>query len=53
MIDQVIAFLKDDNGATAIEYGLILTGIAIGILAVLSGIGAKINAALLLLRSAV
>jgi pilus assembly protein Flp/PilA len=52
-MSKVIRFLKDEKGATAIEYGLILTGIAIGTLAVLSGIGAKINAALLLLISAV
>jgi Flp pilus assembly pilin Flp len=50
---HVIEFLKDKKGATAIEYGLILAGIAIGTLALLSGIGAKINAALLALISAV
>jgi pilus assembly protein Flp/PilA len=50
---HVIVFLKDERAATAIEYGLILTGIAIGILAVLSGIGAKIKAAFLLLTTAV
>jgi pilus assembly protein Flp/PilA len=50
---QVIEFLKGEKGATAIEYGLILTGIAIGILTLLSGIGAKINAALLALISGV
>jgi pilus assembly protein Flp/PilA len=48
-----IAFLRDERAATAIEYGLIVTGIALGILAVLSGVGAKINAAFLLLITAV
>jgi len=52
-MSQVIEFLKNEKGTTAIEYGLILTGIAIGTVAFLSGIGAKINAALLLLISAV
>src|ERR1700676_1160056 len=31
------AFLRDERAATAIEYGLIVTGIAIGTLAALSG----------------
>ena len=43
----IIAFVKDDRAATAIEYGLIVTGIALGILSVLAGVGAKINAAFL------
>jgi pilus assembly protein Flp/PilA len=47
------AFLRDERAATAIEYGLIVTGIAIGTLAALSGIGAKIKAAFLLLQAAV
>jgi pilus assembly protein Flp/PilA len=48
-----IAFLRDERAATAVEYGLIVTGIALGTLAVLSGIGAKIAAAFLLLKAAV
>jgi pilus assembly protein Flp/PilA len=50
---HVLAFLKDERAATAIEYGLIVTGIALGTLAVLSGIGARLEAAFLLLRGAV
>jgi pilus assembly protein Flp/PilA len=50
---HVIVFLRDERAATAIEYGLILTGIAIGTLAVLSGIGVKIKAAFLLLTTGV
>jgi Flp pilus assembly pilin Flp len=50
---HVLAFLKDERAATAIEYGLIVTGIALGTLAVLSGIGARLAAAFLLLRDAV
>jgi pilus assembly protein Flp/PilA len=48
-----LAYLKDERAATAIEYGLIVTGIALGTLAVLSGIGAKLAAAFLLLKGAV
>jgi Flp pilus assembly pilin Flp len=48
-----LAYLKDERAATAIEYGLIVTGIALGTLAALSGIGAKLAAAFLLLTGAV
>jgi pilus assembly protein Flp/PilA len=36
-------FLKDESGATAIEYGLIATGIAIAIIAAVNGVGSKIT----------
>lgn len=32
-------FLKDESGATAIEYGLIAAGIAVAIIAVVQGVG--------------
>jgi pilus assembly protein Flp/PilA len=35
-------FVKDQSGATAVEYGLILAGIAVAILAALSLIGTNI-----------
>jgi pilus assembly protein Flp/PilA len=50
---HAMAFLRDERAATAIEYGLIVTGIALGTLAILAGIGAKIAAAFLLLQTAV
>ena len=37
-------FLKDEAGATAIEYGLIAAGISITIIAVVNGIGTNLNA---------
>jgi pilus assembly protein Flp/PilA len=37
------AFLADENGATAIEYGLIATGIALAIIPVITGIGTKLK----------
>jgi pilus assembly protein Flp/PilA len=49
---HITAFIRDERAATAIEYGLIVTGIALGTLAVLSGIGAKLAAAFLLLKNA-
>ncbi len=36
-------FLKDNSGATAIEYGLIAAGISVAIIAVVNGIGTKLN----------
>ena len=36
-------FLADKSGATAIEYGLIAAGIALAIIAVVNGIGVKLN----------
>jgi pilus assembly protein Flp/PilA len=36
-------FLKDENAATAIEYGLIAAGISVVIITAVKGIGTKIN----------
>jgi pilus assembly protein Flp/PilA len=36
-------FWNDQSGATAIEYGLIAAGIAVVIIAVVNGIGTKLN----------
>ena len=36
--------LKDESGATAIEYGLIAAGISVAIIAVVQGLGSKLNA---------
>lgn len=37
-------FVKDESGATAIEYGLIAAGIALAIITVVNGLGTSINA---------
>jgi pilus assembly protein Flp/PilA len=37
-------FLRDESGATAIEYGLIAAGISVAIIAVVNGLGTKLNA---------
>jgi pilus assembly protein Flp/PilA len=37
-------FLRDESGATAIEYGLITAGIAVAIIAVVNGVGSKVAA---------
>jgi pilus assembly protein Flp/PilA len=40
----VSRFLKDESGATAIEYGLIAAGISVAIIAVVQGLGSKLTA---------
>jgi pilus assembly protein Flp/PilA len=35
----LLKFVKDESGATAIEYGLIAAGISVAIIAVLQGLG--------------
>jgi len=37
------SFLKDESGATAIEYGLIAAGIAIAIITAVQGVGTKLS----------
>lgn len=44
MLNRLRAFLKDDSGATAIEYGLIAAGISVAIIAVVNGLGTSLNA---------
>ncbi len=37
------AFLKNESGATAIEYGLIAACISVAIIAVIQGVGTKLT----------
>ena len=37
------SFLRDESGATAIEYGLIAAGISVAIIMVVQGLGTKLN----------
>ena len=37
-------FLKDESGATAIEYGLIAAGIAVVIITAVNALGTQLNA---------
>ena len=36
-------FCDDQSGATAIEYGLIAAGISVAIIAVVNGLGTRLN----------
>ncbi|MDH5723757.1 MAG: Flp family type IVb pilin [Alphaproteobacteria bacterium] len=45
------AYLRDENGATAIEYGLIVAGLSIVILATVLLLGGTLDANFLLIQS--
>jgi pilus assembly protein Flp/PilA len=42
-MSQVIAFFRNETGATAIEYGLIAAGISIAIIVAVTGMGSSLN----------
>src|ERR1700693_5018436 len=43
MKNLIARFVKDESGATAIEYGLIAAGISLAIIAVVNGLGTNLN----------
>jgi len=43
-MSRILRFLRDESGATAIEYGLIAAGISVAIIAVVNGLGTQLNA---------
>jgi pilus assembly protein Flp/PilA len=45
-------FVKDESGATAIEYGLIAAGISVAIIAVVQGLGSKLKSTFSAVQSA-
>jgi pilus assembly protein Flp/PilA len=44
MKNLFVRFVKNESGATAIEYGLIAAGISVAIIAVVNGLGTQLNA---------
>ena len=42
-MSKVFAFLKNESGATAIEYGLIAAGISVVIIAAVQTVGTNLN----------
>jgi pilus assembly protein Flp/PilA len=40
---KCVEFLRDDSGATAIEYGLIAAGISVAIIAAVNLLGSQLN----------
>jgi pilus assembly protein Flp/PilA len=43
MKNLIAKFVKDESGATAIEYGLIAAGISLAIIAIVNGLGSNLN----------
>jgi len=43
MKNLIARFVKDESGATAIEYGLIAAGISLAIITVVNGLGSTLN----------
>jgi pilus assembly protein Flp/PilA len=43
MRTSVVRFVKDESGATAIEYGLIAAGIAVAILMAVQAVGSSLT----------
>jgi pilus assembly protein Flp/PilA len=39
----IARFVKDESGATAIEYGLIAAGISLAIIAAVNGLGSNLS----------
>lgn len=48
----VIRFWNDENAATAIEYGLIATGIAVAVIPVITGLGTHLKSTFSTISSA-
>jgi len=42
-MSQFLRFLRNESGATAIEYGLIAAGISVAIIAVVQGLGTNLT----------
>ena len=44
MSNLVRSFVRDESGATSIEYSLIAAGLSVAIIAVVQSLGSKLNA---------
>jgi pilus assembly protein Flp/PilA len=42
-MSNILRFLRDESGATAIEYGLIAAGISVAIIVVVQSVGSGLN----------
>jgi pilus assembly protein Flp/PilA len=43
-MEKLIRFFKDEEGATAVEYGLMVAGIAVAIIVIVFTLGGQISA---------
>jgi pilus assembly protein Flp/PilA len=53
MMNKFVAFLKDEEGATAVEYGLIIGLIAAVIVAIVSTLGGTLTSKFTTVNSAI
>jgi pilus assembly protein Flp/PilA len=53
MKNLIARFVKDESGATAIEYGLIAAGIALAIITVVNGLGTNLSSKFSSINSAI
>ena len=42
-MSKIMQFLRDESGATAIEYGLIAAGISVAIIVAVTSVGSSLN----------
>ena len=49
----IVKFWKDESAATAIEYGLIATGIAVAVIPVITGLGTKLKTTITTVSTAI
>jgi pilus assembly protein Flp/PilA len=52
MTNLVRRFVHDESGATAVEYGLVAAGISVAIIAVMQGLGSRLNTTFTSVQSA-
>lgn len=52
MKDRFLRFMRDESGATSIEYGLIAAGVALAVITVLNGVGTKLKTTFSTVQSA-
>ena len=43
LMNEVKAFINDEEGASAVEYGLLIAGIAVAVMAAIYTIGTNLN----------
>jgi pilus assembly protein Flp/PilA len=51
MKSLIARFVRDESGATAVEYGLVAAGISVAIIAVIQGLGNNLKTAFTSLSS--
>jgi pilus assembly protein Flp/PilA len=52
-MSKLIRFLRDESGATAIEYGLVAAGISMAIITVVGTLGSSLNTTFTSLQNAI